>query len=112
MPTKIKKVIISIKYYGLSFIAILLTMIGFLGFVLTPYVVMLTFSFATEKYLNRTIGLSIGWLIGLLTAGILFYIIHSAFYPCLEKLRKYVKTLKTYNYAQKITEEIGNQKKF
>lgn len=95
MSSKIKKGIHSLKYFGLSFLSVILTMIGFLGIILTPFVIMMVFSFATGQYLNKIIGRSIGWLIGLLTAGILFYIVHRVFYPYLKKLRKYAKTFKT-----------------
>ena len=111
MSNKYKKAIHSLKYFSLSFLVTFLQFSAFIGLVTTPVLIAIAFSYKTEKYFHKPIGGSIGWLIGLLTAFILFLVVNHFFNPYLEKLKKYVKKFKSYTFEEKYEEDMEKLKR-
>lgn len=96
MTTKTNK---SIRYYLLSFLSFITYFIGYIGLRLAIVGIAIGIALLTERYIGG-LGLTIGYIIGLLVGGFLFTGLERLF-PYLEKLDEYTKTYKSYPYTEK-----------
>ncbi len=89
----------TIWYNLLSFLAFLVSFIGYVGLKLTIIAIAIGIALLSEDYIGKS-GLAIGWIIGLFVGGILLIVL-VRLYPYLEKLDVYSKTYKSYPYTEK-----------
>jgi hypothetical protein len=88
-----------IRYFLLSFLSFLISLIGYIGLKLAVIAVAIGIALLTENYIGG-FGLTIGYLMGLVVGGILLFALQRLS-PYLEKLDDYTKTYKRYPYTEK-----------
>ena len=89
----------TILYHLLTLISLLISIIGYIGLKLTIVAMATGIAILTEKYIGN-LGLSIGWISGLMVGSLLFIGLQ-CLYPYLERLDEKAKTYKSYPFTEK-----------
>ena len=89
-----------IRYNLLSFLSFLISFIGFIGLKLTIVAVAIGIALLSEEYIDKSVGLSVGYIIGLFVGGLLFIGLKQL-YPYIERLDDKAETFKSYPYTEK-----------
>ena len=89
-----------IRYNLFSLLSFLLSFIGYFGLKLTIVGVAIGVALLSEKYIGKSGGLSVGYIIGLFIGGLLLLGLQRL-YPYIEKLDDKAKIYKRYPYIEK-----------